>query len=35
MEMVATARDASHKGNHAQQQESEKSYEEHLEHGVE
>lgn len=35
MEVAATVRDASHKGNHTQQQEGEKSYEEHLEHGVE
>ncbi len=34
MEVAATVRDASHKGNHAQQQDREKSYEEHLKHGV-
>lgn len=35
MKVAATIKGASHKGNHTQQQEREKSYEEHLKHGVE
>jgi len=35
MEVAGAVRVASHKGNHAQHQEREKSYEDHLEHEVE